>query len=284
MTDARHEKRDRFLAALEQGPVVMGILNVTPDSFSDGGAYGGGFDRVGAAVSHGLAMAAAGAAIIDVGGESTRPGATAVAEDEEWTRIAPVLAALCPALPVAVSIDTYKASVARRAVASGVAVINDIWGLQGDSAMASLAAESGSAVVVMHNRDAADPQIDILDDIRRFFERSLAIARNAGIPDAHVILDPGIGFGKTLAQNYACLAGLDRLTVFGRPLLLGLSRKRMIGEVLNADIPARLTGTLAANVLGLVRGARILRVHDVPEHVEALKIFNATTNATGVSR
>lgn len=284
MTDPRIERRDRFLAAVAHGPVVMGILNVTPDSFSDGGEFGGGFDRVGAAVRHGIGMAATGAAIIDVGGESTRPGAVAVAEDDEWARIAPVLAALCPALPVAVSIDTYKASVAQRAVTSGAAVINDIWGLQGDPAMASVVAETASAVVVMHNRVSVDPQIDILDDVRRFFERSLAIAHNAGVPEAHVILDPGIGFGKTLTQNYACLAGLDLLGGFGRPLLLGLSRKRMIGEVLDADVSARLTGTLAANVLGLSRGARILRVHDVPEHVQAVKIFNATANATGVSR
>lgn len=271
MDSPRLTRRDAFLDAVEAGPVVMGILNLTPDSFSDGGRH----DTAAAARDHALRMAREGAAIVDIGAESTRPGATPVAEAEELARLAPVLGPICAALPVAVSIDTYKARVARRAAEAGAAVINDVWGLQGDPQMAATVAETGCAVIAMHNRRDVDPGLDILDEVRRFFERSLEIAAAAGIPDRHVILDPGIGFGKTLKQNYALLAGLPTLGRFGRPILLGLSKKRMIGEVLEVPTEGRLIGTLAANVLGLAGGARVLRVHDVAEHVAAVKIFRA---------
>lgn len=266
---ATRHKRDNFLKSVAAGPVVMGILNVTPDSFSDGGVR----QSTDAAISHALQMHKDGAAIVDIGAESTRPGATPVSEAEERSRLQPVLKTLCTQLPVAVSIDTYKAPVAAYAASCGVAVLNDIWGLQGDPDMATTVASTGCALIAMHNRKSTDTEINIMDDIAAFFERSLEIAKRAGIPDHHIILDPGIGFAKTVDQNYDILANLDDLKKIGYPILLGLSRKRMIGDVLNAKMNERLTGTLAANVLGLRHNADILRVHDVAEHIQAVKIF-----------
>ncbi|MBD3677944.1 MAG: dihydropteroate synthase [Rhodobacteraceae bacterium] len=253
----------------------MGILNVTPDSFSDGGSYKTDEEIVARAIQ----MSQEGAAIVDVGAESTRPGATPVSQEDELRRLAPVLGSICEDVPVAVSIDTYKSTVARVAAEQGAAVINDIWGLQRDPEMASVVAGTGSAVIAMHNRETIDPELDIIEDILRFFELSLQIARKAGIPDHHVILDPGMGFGKTFEQNYAILAKLGRLAEFGRPILLGLSRKRMIGRALTNETDSRLIGTISANALGLANGARILRVHDVSEHADALRIFCAMENA-----
>lgn len=275
MADPRLSKRDAFLAAVEEAPVVMGILNLTPDSFSDGGLH----DSAAVAVGNALRMEAEGAGIIDIGAESTRPGAIPVPEEEELARLEPILGPVCEALSVATSIDTYKASVARSAAEQGVSVINDIWGLQRDRDMARATADTGCALVAMHNRDCLDAGIDIVEDALRFFERTLHLARMAGIPERHVILDPGFGFGKTLEQNYAILAHLDRLAVFGRPVLVGLSRKRMIGAALKAELGDRLFGTLGANVLGLAHGARVLRVHDVRAHVDAIKIYNAMEEA-----
>tara|TARA_Y100000815_G_scaffold264654_1_gene280567 strand:- start:241 stop:1071 length:831 start_codon:yes stop_codon:yes gene_type:complete len=275
MADLRLSKRDAFLAAVEAAPVVMGILNVTPDSFSDGGQH----EEPAAAIAGALRMEKEGAAIIDIGAESTRPGATPLSETEELARLGHVLRPICDALTVAVSIDTYKAAVARKAAALGVSVVNDICGLQGDPDMAFATADTGCALVAMHNREAADACTDIVDDVLRFFERTLRLAREAGIPERHVILDPGFGFGKTLEQNYAVLAHLDRLAVFDRPILLGLSRKRMIGAALKTDVGDRLFGTLGANVLGLANGARVLRVHDVRAHADAIRIYNAVEAA-----
>jgi dihydropteroate synthase len=271
MADPRLSKRDAFLAAVESAPVVMGILNVTPDSFSDGGRH----DSVGAAVEAALRMEEEGASIIDIGAESTRPGAIPVPEEEELARLERVLEPVCAALSIAVSIDTYKASVVRRIAGQGVSVVNDIRGLQGDPDMAHATADSGCALVAMHNRDGIDAGIDIIEDVLRFFDRTLRLAASAGIPERNVILDPGFGFGKTPEQNYAVLARLDRLHVFGRPILLGLSRKRMIGAALGVGIDDRLFGTLGANVLGLAHGARVLRVHDVRPHADAIRIYNA---------
>jgi dihydropteroate synthase len=275
VNDARLMKRDQFLEAVDTAPVLMGILNLTPDSFSDGGSYKSDDE----AIARALAMKTEGAAVIDVGAESTRPGATPLSEDEELGRLAPILARICDALTVAVSIDTYTSAVARSAAEAGVSVINDILGLQGEPDMAKVVADTGCAVIVMHNRDAVDPQIDIIRDILRFFERSLQIAQRAGIPDRHVILDPGFGFGKTMEQNYAILAHLGAFSELGRPILAGLSRKRMIGHVLAAETDSRLIGTVCANVLALVAGARVLRVHDVADHADALRVFAAMGNA-----
>lgn len=271
MSRSRAAKRDAFLAALEAGPVVMGILNVTPDSFSDGGRH----DRADAALERARRMHREGAAIVDVGAESTRPGAVPLTAAQELARLEPVLGPICDAVPVAVSIDTYKASVARRAAALGASVLNDVRGLQGDPGMAAAAAETGCAVIAMHARHEVDPGLDILADIRASFERSLGLAATAGVPERHVILDPGIGFGKTLEQNYEVLAGLAALSDLGRPVLLGLSRKSMIGRVLDVGPDDRLAGTVAANTIGLMGGARVLRVHDVAEHVHAVRIFEA---------
>ncbi len=203
--DRRALHRDAFLSALKASPQLMGILNVTPDSFSDGGRH---FDPA-AAIARARAMVAEGAAIVDIGGESTRPGHLPVSEEEELRRVTPVLEALA-GFDAPVSIDTAKAAVAREAARLGACVINDIWGLQRDPGMADAVAETGSAVVIMHNRNEADPAIDILDDVERFFERSLNLAAAAGAPFSRILLDPGVGFGKTPQQNHACIWNLDR--------------------------------------------------------------------------
>ena len=219
----------------------MGILNVTPNSFSDGGRH---YDPA-VAIARARKMVAEGAAIIDIGGESTRPGHLPVSEEEELRRVVPVLEALAD-LDAPISIDTAKAAVAREAARLGACVINDIWGLQRDPGMADAVAETGSAVVVMHNRDEADPAIDILDDVERFFERSLNLAAAAGVPFCRILLDPGVGFGKTPEQNHSCIWNLDRFRGFGAPILVGLSRKSFIGRIIGVEVDRRLPGTLAA--------------------------------------
>ena len=273
--DRRARHRDTFLSALKTSPQLMGILNVTPDSFSDGGRH----SDLAAAVARARAMVADGAAIVDVGGESTRPGHVPVPEDEELRRVAPVLEALAAALDAPISIDTSKAAVAREAARLGACVINDVWGLQRDPGMADAVAETSSAVVVMHNRDGADPAIDILDDVERFFERSLNLAAGAGVPFGRILLDPGVGFGKTRQQNHACIWNLDRFRRLGAPILVGLSRKSFIGGIIDAEVDRRLPGTLAADTIALMRGASVLRVHDVVENRAALAVFMALKTA-----
>lgn len=270
-TQSRLEIRDKLLTALQKKPLIMGILNVTPDSFSDGGHY----NTQEQALQHAKTMSDAGCAIIDVGGESTRPGATIIDEDKELARITPIIEALCSKLNIAVSIDTYKATVAHQAAKLGAVMINDIWGLQRDPHMANIVAETESAIVMMHNRNEVDPSLNIMDDICRFFDKSLSIAHHANIPMNHIILDPGVGFSKTIEQNLACIIQIHRLQTYGLPVLLGISRKSFIGHILNNEVNDRLIGTLAANMIGLTSGASILRVHDVAEHREALAIFEA---------
>jgi dihydropteroate synthase len=249
----------------------MGVLNVTPDSFSDGGRH----DARDAAVSHALAMEGEGAAIIDIGGESTRPGFVPVSEADELARVLPVIEALSGRIAAPISIDTTKPRVAREAVRAGAVVVNDIWGFQGDPIMADIVAETASAAILMHNRREIDGMIDIVEDIRGFFERSLAIAERAGVPRERLILDPGVGFGKSFEQNLDCIRHLDRFADFGLPLLVGLSRKSFIGRILDNKVEERLVGTLAANMIALAKGASILRVHDVAEHQATLAIFKA---------
>src|SRR3984957_15316046 len=273
--DRRFIHRDAFLSALKTSPQLMGILNVTPDSFSDGGRH----SELAAAVARARAMVADGAAIVDIGGESTRPGHVPVPEDEELRRIVPVLEALGAELDAPISIDTSKAKVAREAARLGACVINDVWGLQRDPGMADAVAETGSAVVVMHNRDEKDPALDILDDVERFFERSLNLAAGAGVPFSRILLDPGIGFGKTRQQNHACIWNLDRFRRLGAPILVGLSRKSFIGGIIDAEVDRRLPGTLAADTIALMRGASVLRVHDVVENRAALAVFMALKTA-----
>jgi dihydropteroate synthase len=252
--------------------LVMGVLNVTPDSFSDGGL----FHDPAAAIAQAERMVAAGADIIDVGAESTRPygGAMPVSAEQEIARLTPVLPVVC-SLGRPVSIDTMKAQVARWALDQGAVILNDVWAFQQDSEMARLAAESGAPVVLMHNRDHADPAIDIMADIDAFFERSLAIADAAGVARSQIMLDPGIGFGKTPDQSLIVLAQIDRLTAFGLPLLVGASRKRFIDFVSPAPPVGRLAGSLAAHLYCVEHGTAVVRAHDVAETLQALRVAEA---------
>jgi dihydropteroate synthase len=268
------------LAALlaRRRPLVMGILNVTPDSFSDGGQF---FDPA-VAVAHARRMAGEGADILDVGAESTRPyaGAKPVGLDDELARLAPVLPEVVR-LGLPVSIDTIKAKVAAFALERGAAILNDVWGLQRDGDMARVAAEHGVPVIVMHNREAADAALDIMADVRAFFGRSLEIAARAGIARERIVLDPGIGFGKTAEQSITMIARLSELREFGLPLLMGLSRKRFIDSVSPSKPTERIGGSIAANVLSVLGGADIVRVHDVAETVQALRVTAAIRAAHG---
>lgn len=264
-------KRDRYLAAIGARPLIMGILNVTPDSFSDGGL----FNSANAGLAQAGRMIAEGADVLDIGGESTRPGAAPVPEAEELRRIEPTVATLALRTDLPISIDTYKAAVARAALRHGAVIVNDVWGFQKDTAMANVVAESGAAAVVMHNRETRDDSIDMLDDMRRFFDRTLDIAERAGVPRGRLALDPGIGFGKSAEQNHAALAGIEVLIrEYGLPVLIGVSRKSFLGALLDVGVHGRLIGTIAANLAAAAYGAAIFRVHDVAEHVAALKVFD----------
>jgi dihydropteroate synthase len=257
-------------------PLIMGVLNVTPDSFSDGGRF---LDPA-AAIAQAQRLAAEGADILDIGAESTRPygNAVAVTLEEERSRLSGILPAVV-ALGVAVSIDTMKAAVAAWALQAGAAIVNDVWGLQRDPDMARVVAEHHAPVIVMHNRDAADPSIDIVADVTAFFERSLDIAARAGIPRERVVLDPGIGFGKTPEQSLICIARLDAWRGFGLPLLVGASRKRFIHSIVPSEPTERLGGSLAAHLLAVENGAAIIRVHDVAPTVQALAVAAAIRRA-----
>jgi dihydropteroate synthase len=257
-------------------PLVMGVVNVTPDSFSDGGRF---LDPA-AAIAQAQRLAAEGADILDIGAESSRPygNAVAVPLDEERARLAPILPAVV-ALGIPVSIDTMKAAVAAWALEIGAAAVNDVWGLQRDPDMAHVVAGHEAPVIVMHNRDAADPSIDIVADVTAFFERSLAIAARAGIPSDRIVLDPGIGFGKTPEQSLTCIARLDAWRGFGLPLLVGASRKRFIHSIVPSEPAQRLGGSLAAHLLAVENGAAIIRVHDVAPTVQALAVAAAIRRA-----
>jgi dihydropteroate synthase len=252
-------------------PVVMGVLNVTPDSFSDGGQ----FVAPELALAQARRMIAEGADIIDIGAESTRPyGSQPVSADEEQRRLQPVLSEVV-SLGVPVSIDSMKSSVVAWALDTGATIANDVWGLQRDSGMATLVAQRHSPVVIMHNRDSADGTIDIMQDIAAFFTRSLAIASKAGIASENIVLDPGIGFGKTAEQSMIALARLDELRVFNLPLLIGASRKRFIAQITPSEPHQRLGGSIAAHLLAARGGARIIRTHDVAETLQALRVAAA---------
>ncbi|WP_296715212.1 dihydropteroate synthase [Rhodoblastus sp.] len=267
---------DALLARIRVKPVVMGILNVTPDSFSDGGR----FVAAEAALTHARAMMAAGADMVDIGAESTRPGFVPVEEAEEWARLEMVLPLLIEDVDLPVSIDTTKAAIARRAAALGAAMINDVSGLRADPAMAEVAAESGAALVVMHHCAEIDPDRDIIADMFAFFDETLELARAAGIARERIVLDPGIGFGKSLRQNLLAIDACGPLgEKFGLPVLIGTSRKSFIGALSPAPAKDRLAGTLAAHLRAFSRGAAIFRVHDVAEHVAALKIWSEIDRA-----
>ncbi len=276
---ARDDKKspDPLARLLALGrPVVMGVLNVTPDSFSDGGRF---LDPA-AAIAQARRMIAEGADVLDVGAESTRPygGAVAVPIAEEMRRLASVLPTVV-ALGVPVSIDTMKAEVAAWALAEGAAIVNDVWGLQRDGELARVVAERAVPVIIMHNREAADPSIDIIADMSAFFSRSLDIAARAGIARQNIVLDPGIGFGKTPEQSLTAIARLSELRSFGLPLLVGASRKRFIDKVSPAPPDQRLGGSIAAHVLAVAGGAAIIRTHDVAETVQALRVAAAIGSA-----
>ncbi|MGO9703252.1 MAG: dihydropteroate synthase [Xanthobacteraceae bacterium] len=264
----------RLLA--KQRPLVMGVLNVTPVSFSDGGHF---FDAP-AALAHAGRLAAEGADILDIGAESTRPydGVVRISLEEERARLAPVLSEVI-ALGVPVSIDTLKARIADWALDLGVAIVNDVWGLQRDADMAGIVADHGAPVIIMHNRESADPAIDIIADVTSFFQRSLALAARAGIHRKQIVLDPGIGFGKTPEQSLTCIAQLDAWHHFGLPILVGASRKRFINSVAPSEPAERLGGSLAAHLIAVENGAAIVRVHDVASTIQALAVATAIRHA-----
>jgi dihydropteroate synthase len=257
-------------------PLVMGVLNVTPDSFSDGGQF---MDPA-VAVAHAAEMAQQGADILDIGAESTRPygDPVPVSTDDEKARLAPVLPEVVK-LGLPVSIDTIKASIATWALDQGAAIVNDVWGLQRDPDIAPLVAKRGVPVIVMHNREAADAAIDIVADVLAFFSRSLEIAARAGITRKNIVLDPGIGFGKTPEQSMTCLARLAEFKRFGLPLMVGASRKRFINTVTPSTPAERIGGSIAAHLLAVQKGAAIVRVHDVAETVQALRVRTAIEGA-----
>lgn len=249
---------------------IMGILNVTPDSFSDGGKWND-TDR---AKQHAADMISEGASVIDIGGESTRPGHTQISEDEEIERVVPVIEAVKKEFDVPVSIDTYKSAVAEAALKAGADMVNDIWGLKYDRKMAGLIAEYNVPCCIMHNREKAEYE-NFLEDMLADLEESLTIAKNAGIPDSNIILDPGIGFGKTYEQNLTAINNLEILTNKGYPVLLATSRKSVIGLTLNLPADQRVEGTLVTTVTGVQKKAAFIRVHDIKENYRAIRMTHA---------
>ncbi|MBC2601541.1 dihydropteroate synthase [Puniceicoccus vermicola] len=250
---------------------LMGILNVTPDSFSDGGRYAG----VEAALNRAVAMEADGADFLDVGAESTRPGAEEVSAEEEWARLEPVLEGLRGKIGIPISVDTYKPEVAAKALEAGAKIANDIFGFQLDARMAEVVALAGAGVVLMHNSRGAELEGDLIAEVLRYFEESLIVAAEAGIYPERIILDPGIGFGKTVEQNLELMRRFGELRELGFPLLLGASRKSVIGKTLDLPVEERLEGTLATTVAGVVGGADIVRVHDLGPNLKAARMADA---------
>lgn len=251
--------------------IVMGILNVTPDSFSDGGR----FDAVDSALEHAKRMVADGAKIIDIGGESTRPGHTAVTAKEEMARILPVIRAIRKELDVLISVDTFKSEVARAAVEAGAHIINDIWGATYDPEIAKVAADYKVPIILMHNRQDENYGEDFWGSVKSDLERSIEIARQAGVDDRFIWLDPGIGFAKTHEQNIEMMKNLSNLVDMGYPVLLATSRKRMIGNVLNLPVDERMEGTAATCCYGVDKGCHMVRVHDVLPIARMMKMMDA---------
>lgn len=249
---------------------VFGILNVTPDSFSDGGKW----VAMDEALRHVETMITQGMDVLDVGGESTRPGYVKISSEEEIGRVAPVIRAVKERFDVPVSLDTYKADVAKAGIEAGADLINDIWGLKADPEMGRVIARSGAACCLMHNRDNTDYQ-DYMPEVLRDLEESLLLAKNAGIPKDKIMIDPGIGFGKTYEQNLEALGRLEEFQVLGYPVLLGTSRKSVIGLTLNLPADQREEGTLVTTTLAVMNGVSFVRVHDVEKNVRAIKMAEA---------
>lgn len=251
---------------------VMGILNVTPDSFSDGGKW----NCIDRALRRAEQMISEGAAVIDIGGESTRPGYTKISDNEEIERIAPVIEEIKSRLDIPISVDTYKSAVAREALLKGADLVNDIWGFKYDANMAKTVKEFNAACCLMHNRKEAvydDFMSDVSDDLRE----SIKIAKSAKIEDDKIMLDPGIGFAKTLEQNLYLTGRTEQLKALGYPVLLGTSRKSMIGLTLNLPVNERLEGTLATTALAVFRGCLFVRVHDIKENVRVIQMLEAVS-------
>lgn len=260
---------------LENDPIIMGILNVTPDSFSDGGKW----NNIDAALKHTEDMIRDGAKIIDVGGESTRPGYTLISDEEEISRVVPVIEKIKENFDVPVSLDTYKTNVARAGVEAGADMINDVWGLKWkDRDMADLVAKSKAAVCIMHNKDNISYS-NYVEDVLAELKESIDIAHKAGVNDSQIVVDPGVGFGKDYEQNLLIIKYVDRLKELSYPVLLGTSRKSVIGLTLDVDKDNRMAGTVATTVMGYERGCSIFRVHDVKENYEALMMAKAILNA-----
>jgi dihydropteroate synthase len=257
------------LSSVGRGVLIMGIVNVTPDSFS-----GDGVSDHSAAIAQGLAMAEAGAAIVDVGGESTRPGHTAVPAQEEERRVLPVIEALARQ-GVTVSIDTSKLEVAEAAAGAGALIVNDVWGLSRSPGIAELAARRGLGLVLMHNQQGTEYEGDLVLAVKRWLARAAGRAVAAGVPAARVAIDPGIGFGKTAEQNVTILRRLDELRDLGYPILVGPSRKSFLGRLFGQEMPMRVWGTAAAVTAAILRGADVIRVHDVPEMVAVARVAEA---------
>jgi dihydropteroate synthase len=257
-----------------QFPAVMGIVNVTPDSFSDGGRFFAADD----ALAQALTLVREGAAVVDIGGESTRPGSELVTLDEELRRVLPVVEALADSVGVPISVDTMKAGVARRALAAGAALVNDVSALRFDDELVDVVAETGCPVCLMHMQGMPrtmqeDPRYDdVVDEVLGFLEQRVAFALARGVREEQIMIDPGIGFGKTVAHNLALLDGLHRFSSLGRPVLLGASRKRFLGAILGAEPAGRTIGTVATTVMGYLAGAHVFRVHDVKPNFEALRV------------
>ena len=250
---------------------IMGILNFTPDSFSDGGK----FDNIDAAIAHVKEMIEAGADIIDIGGESTRPNHTPVDEEEEINRVIPIIKAVRKEFDIPISIDTYKAKVAEKAIEVGADLINDVWGFKKDKDIAKVAAQYNVPCCLMHNRENEDYK-DLMEDILEDLRESIKIAKDAGVKDENIILDPGIGFAKSHEQNLETMNKLERLKELGYPVLLGTSRKRMIGFTLDLPVEERVEGTVATTVIGIMKDAcDFVRVHDVLENARAAKMTDA---------
>lgn len=261
----------KFIFDLEKEPVIMGILNVTPDSFSDGGKW----NNIDAALKHTEQMIIEGAKIIDVGGESTRPGYTMISDEEEIGRVVPVIEAIKKRFDICVSLDTYKTNVARAGVNAGIDMVNDVWGFRwGKQDMAALVAETGVAACVMHNRNTTDYD-NYVEDVLTDLRESIDIAHKAGVKDSQIVLDPGVGFGKDYNQNLQIINHVERLKELGYPILLGTSRKSVIGLTLDVDKDDRMAGTVATTVMGYERGCSIFRVHDVKENYQALMMTKA---------
>lgn len=264
-------KCGKYNLSLGSKTYIMGILNITPDSFSDGGNY----LNMDNAINHAKKMINEGADIIDIGGESTRPGSVEVTAKEELNRVLPVVENLVEELDVPISVDTYKADVAEKVLQAGAHIINDIWGLQRDKNMAEVIAKFDVPVVIMHNQNGTEYDVDIMQSIAGFFEKSIDIALKAGVKKEKIILDPGIGFGKTLKQNIHVMSRLQELNKLGYPILLGTSRKSMIGKILDLPSNERVEGTLSTSVIGIMKGIDIIRVHDIKENLRTVKVADA---------